>query len=189
MELTPRGRRLGDAAIAVLAESGSRALTHRAVDERAGLPPGSTSNLARSRAALLELALARMAELDLAAHAGIEQAATGGNLAATMAAAFRRVLVEDRSRAIARYELALESTRRPELRLRFDAESDALNARSRAVLAAAGSTDPDRHARQVLAFMEGLQFVTAVDGRPVPAPAELHRMFDDLLSGMLRPGG
>lgn len=188
MMLTPRGRQVGDAAIAVLAESGSRALTHRAVDERAGLPPGSTSNVARSRAALLELTLARMAELDCAARpAGAE--VPGGDLATTLTTAFRRVLVEDHQRAIARYELALESTRRPELRVRFDAEGEVLRARARAVLEAAGSTDPVRHARQVLAFMDGLLFSCCVGGQPVPDPDELHRTFDDLLSVMLRPAG
>ncbi len=61
-----RTRQVGDAAIAVLAEHGARGLTHRAVDQAAGLPPGTTSNYARTRAALLTLALARIAELDAA---------------------------------------------------------------------------------------------------------------------------
>src|SRR5262245_42599709 len=42
-----------DAAIEVLAERGTRGLTHRAVDARAGLPLGSTSNRFRTRNALL----------------------------------------------------------------------------------------------------------------------------------------
>src|ERR1700748_3081833 len=85
---TPGGRtrQVGDAAIAVLADQGgrgrpppapprrrpepaaprARGLTHRAVDRAAGLPPGTTSNYARTREALLRLALARIAELDLA---------------------------------------------------------------------------------------------------------------------------
>lgn len=43
-----------------------RGLTHRAVDEAAGLPQGSTSNLARTRAALLEAAVRRLAEREAA---------------------------------------------------------------------------------------------------------------------------
>jgi DNA-binding transcriptional regulator YbjK len=50
----------------VLADHGARGLTHRAVDQAAGLPPGTTSNYARTREALLTLILARIAELDLA---------------------------------------------------------------------------------------------------------------------------
>ncbi|WP_455132609.1 TetR/AcrR family transcriptional regulator, partial [Microbacterium aurum] len=42
-----------DAAITVLGERGPRGLTHRAVDERAGLPTGSASNYFRTRDALL----------------------------------------------------------------------------------------------------------------------------------------
>lgn len=41
------------AAIELLAESGIRSLTHLRVDERAGLPRGSTSNVFRTREALL----------------------------------------------------------------------------------------------------------------------------------------
>ncbi|HEY1323258.1 MAG TPA: hypothetical protein VGF32_23575, partial [Streptosporangiaceae bacterium] len=59
-----RTRQVGDAAIAVLADQGARGLTHRAVDRAAGLPPGTTSNYARTREALLTLALTRIAELD-----------------------------------------------------------------------------------------------------------------------------
>ncbi|MGH3122524.1 MAG: TetR/AcrR family transcriptional regulator, partial [Streptosporangiaceae bacterium] len=57
---------MADAAIAVLADHGARGLTHRAVDQAAGLPPGTTSNHARSREALLTLTLTRIAELDAA---------------------------------------------------------------------------------------------------------------------------
>ena len=54
----------------MLAGQGARGLTHRAVDQAAGLPSGTTSNYARTRAALLTLALARIAELDAAEGAG-----------------------------------------------------------------------------------------------------------------------
>lgn len=50
---TNRERAL-DAAIELLGTEGTRALTHLRVDERAGLPRGSTSNHFRTRAALLE---------------------------------------------------------------------------------------------------------------------------------------
>lgn len=42
-----------DAAIEVLGTGGSRALTHRAVDLTAAMPPGSTSNYFRTREALM----------------------------------------------------------------------------------------------------------------------------------------
>lgn len=48
-----RRAQLADAGLAVLAESGARGLTHRAVDTAAGLPTGTASNYFRTRDALL----------------------------------------------------------------------------------------------------------------------------------------
>lgn len=63
--MTERRQLVGDAAVAVLAEHGLRGLTHRAVDAAAGLPPGSTSNIFRTRAALVAGVVDRLAALDL----------------------------------------------------------------------------------------------------------------------------
>ena len=52
MPATTRERGL-EAAVELLGGEGVRALTHARVDERAGLPPGSTSNWFRTRRALL----------------------------------------------------------------------------------------------------------------------------------------
>jgi DNA-binding transcriptional regulator YbjK len=57
---------LADAAIAVIGADGLRALTHRAVDARAGLPQGTCSYHYPSRRALLGAALERIAVLDRA---------------------------------------------------------------------------------------------------------------------------
>jgi DNA-binding transcriptional regulator YbjK len=48
-----RRRTLTDAGLRVLADSGARGLTHRAVDTEAGVPVGTASNYFRSRDALL----------------------------------------------------------------------------------------------------------------------------------------
>lgn len=63
---TPRAALIADTVIALIADRGLRGLTHRAVDEAAGLPAGSASNHARTRAALLALALTRIADLETA---------------------------------------------------------------------------------------------------------------------------
>lgn len=52
MAATTRDRAL-EAAVELLGKEGVRALSHARVDERAGLPPGSTSNWFRTRRALL----------------------------------------------------------------------------------------------------------------------------------------
>ena len=52
--MPPATRERGlEAAVELLGSAGVRALTHARIDERAGLPPGSTSNWFRTRRALL----------------------------------------------------------------------------------------------------------------------------------------
>src|SRR5262245_2525930 len=97
-----------------------RGVTHRAVDEAAGLPPGSTSNLARTRSALLELAFTRLTELEAEHYAETLDGLTPqpddlATLTEIMAVGLWRQLTAHRRRAVARYEFALEATRRPEL--------------------------------------------------------------------------
>ncbi|NUO99401.1 MAG: TetR/AcrR family transcriptional regulator [Nonomuraea sp.] len=164
-----------------------RGLTHRAVDEAAGLPPGSTSNLARTRAALLELTLSRLTELEMKALApAYEPAAlTVADLPAIMAAALR-VQLDDRRRTLARYELALEATRRPELREIYDRAGRRFRDPAVAMLAALGSQDPVRHGRQLVAFGEGLMFDAIAGAGAIPTLDELTVALRDLLSGMLR---
>jgi DNA-binding transcriptional regulator YbjK len=61
-----RRRELCDAAINVLAEHGSRGLTHGQVDRYAGVPDGTTSYYYRTRAALLRGVGKRVADIDVA---------------------------------------------------------------------------------------------------------------------------
>src|SRR5680860_119588 len=75
MPATTRERGL-EAAVELLGAEGVRALTHARVDERAGLPPGSTSNWFRTRRALLGgivdwIAERERADLEPAGAAGI----------------------------------------------------------------------------------------------------------------------
>ncbi|MBV8789358.1 MAG: TetR family transcriptional regulator [Mycobacterium sp.] len=60
-----RRRALCDAAIQVLAEHGSRGLTHGQVDRYAGVPEGTTSYYYRTRTALLRGVSKRVAEIDV----------------------------------------------------------------------------------------------------------------------------
>ncbi|MEV0996438.1 TetR family transcriptional regulator C-terminal domain-containing protein [Nonomuraea sp. NPDC050202] len=181
---------VADTAITLLAERGMRGLTHRAVDEAADLPPGSTSNLARTRAALLELTLSRLTELEMRALAGAYDSDPDEleRLPARMAQALHIQLM-DRRRTLARYELALEATRRPELRRIYDQAGRRFRDPAVAMLAALGSADPVTHARNLVAFGEGLMFDAIAGAGSVPTPAELEAALDDLLAGMLRPGG
>uniref|UniRef100_UPI0027E2F68B TetR/AcrR family transcriptional regulator n=1 Tax=Nonomuraea rhizosphaerae TaxID=2665663 RepID=UPI0027E2F68B len=138
-----RSETVADTAITLLAERGMRGLTHRAVDEAAGLPPGSTSNLARTRAALLELTLSRLTELEegaLAAAYGPSLPTDPDELAGLLTTALR-IQLADPGRTLARYELALEATRRPELRKIYDESGRRFRDPAVAMLAALGSRD------------------------------------------------
>ncbi|MEW9551371.1 TetR/AcrR family transcriptional regulator [Nonomuraea sp. NPDC050783] len=178
---------VADTAIALLAERGMRGLTHRAVDEAAGLPPGSTSNLARTRAALLELTLARLTELEAAVLAPALEAETLDRAAAPgLLARALHAQLQDRARTLARYELALEATRRPELRAIYDRAGRRFRDPAVALLAALGSAAPSRHARQLVAFGEGLMFDAIAGAGTTPTLDELGQAVDDLLAGMLR---
>lgn len=198
----PRRERIADAALTLLAERGMRGLTHRAVDEAAGLPQGSTSNLARTRAALLETAVQRLAEREAAVltpHAMPEVPAEGTGTASlpddavaavaeALSLALHRYLSRHRQLLIARYELALEATRRPELRAVYDRAGRAFREPVVAMLAAAGSTEPERHALGLIAWCDGVLFSCTAGGfhASVPTRDALRTSCTELLDGMLR---
>ncbi|MFD9907278.1 TetR/AcrR family transcriptional regulator [Streptomyces sp. NPDC059063] len=183
---------IADTALALLAERGMRGLTHRAVDEAAGLPTGSTSNHARTRLALLEAAVRRQAERELAVLTPDELPDPAGgreSLVAGLALALHRFLSGDEHRAllVSRYELALEATRRPELREYYDSSSTQFRDPLAALLRAAGSKDPRRHTLSVVAWCDGMMFscVAGSYHATVPTMEELRAGFAELLRGLL----
>ncbi|MFF3440294.1 TetR/AcrR family transcriptional regulator [Streptosporangium sp. NPDC002721] len=183
-----RAELVADTAINLLAERGMRGLTHRAVDEAAGLPPGSTSNLARTRSALLELTLARLTQLETAAFtpfAGPPGPDVVESLAQMAARALWTQLTTGRRQTIARYELAFEATRRPELRTIYDRAGQRFREIAVSILSAAGSSDPVRHGRQLVAFGEGVMFDAVIGAGAEPTLDDLRLGIVELLRGML----
>ncbi|MFB6990793.1 TetR/AcrR family transcriptional regulator [Streptomyces sp. NPDC056304] len=217
---------ISDAALALLAERGMRGLTHRAVDERAGLPQGSTSNYARTRQSLLEATVRRLAEREArvlvpgelpvpgsgpaeasrtgAGHdpddgttQGREHGAGGDTrhgprtgaqaMIDGLAPALHRYLTRHPELLVCRYELALEATRRPELREFFDVTGRQFREPLSALMTAAGSAEPERHTLSLVAWCEGLMFSCAAGSfhRSVPTEEELRTGFTELLRGML----
>ncbi|MGW4822055.1 TetR/AcrR family transcriptional regulator [Streptomyces sp. NPDC004227] len=193
-ESAQRADLVADTALALLAERGMRGLTHRAVDERAGLPQGSTSNLARTRQALLELAVRRLAEREarvLALHE-MPDPRTGGldSLVEGLALATHRALTRNRALTLARYELALEATRRPELRSYFDAAGARFRDQLGSLVTALGSTAPERHVLSLVAWADGLMYscVAGSFHARVPELEELRAGLRELLEGMFGAG-
>ena len=191
----PRPTLIADAAIGLIADAGLRGITHRAVDDASGLPAGSTSNLARTRAALLELVLVRILERETADYPAF---AEGGGLSATTlpprdllvevgAEALFQALTSGRRLTLARLELALEATRRPELRSVYDRLGARFTRFTADLLAASGSTDPEADARRLIRWCDGVLFnATAGSGHwQVPMPEELRVDLDRYLAALL----
>lgn len=182
---------IADTAIELLAERGTRGLTHRAVDEAAALPPGSTSNHARTRAALLTAAVRRLAvrESAVLAPAALDRLADGvPALADVVAEALHRQLTQHRPLVLARYELALEASRRPELRAEYDGiGASTFRAPLVELLRARGSAEPERHALSLVAWCNGVLFTHTAGGSQavLPSRAELRASARELLCGML----
>lgn len=111
-----RRTKLTDAAIEVVVHEGLHGLSHRAVDEAANVPRGTTSNYFRSRDALLEATTRRLMDLHFALMkehlAGTEDRAA---LIESLSAILEQALTEHPHRYLAMLELALESARNPQI--------------------------------------------------------------------------
>jgi DNA-binding transcriptional regulator YbjK len=158
-ERRDRRDRLADAAIETLARAGMRGLTHRAVDQAAGLAEGSCSYYFRTRQALLQAAVERLEQVD--ADEVVELAESGRDLNAVAETGARLVehwTTTGRDRMLARYELALEATRRPELHTVFVRAGARSRLMAEAMLTAAGAGDPAHQAPVLVACLDGLIF-------------------------------
>lgn len=122
-----RRLQLADAAVAILARDGAHGLTHRAVDVEAGVPKGTTSNYFRTRGALVEAAAHRVGELH---RQHVEQVVLRISEGGRDAVIQGLTLLVDaavgvgRERYLARFELALESVRRPALAVLLRSERE-----------------------------------------------------------------
>jgi len=187
---------IADAAISTLARDGMRGLTHRAVDRTAGLPEGSASYYFRTRQALLQATVERLAELTttdmLASAALVDSAAVPPPPAPELTdfGALAAVLVESwltsgRERQLARYELSLEATRQPELRQTLVTTGAAIRAVIAGRFAAAGVPEPHQRAADFAAFIDGLLFdqIAGAGNRELTA-RDVRAAIDTLLAGV-----
>ncbi len=161
-EIRDRRAAVAEAALEVLEVAGGRGLTHRAVDRRAGLVEGSTSNYFPTREALLTAALRRLVELERPTVQALEDLAPGGpyeprRAAALVAGHLQDWLAPERlGLTVARYELILEARRRPEFQLALNEVRREYRLLVEQLLPAAGCRDPHRHAPHLLTVLDGL---------------------------------
>jgi DNA-binding transcriptional regulator YbjK len=157
-----RHQLIADAAISVLANEGARGLTHRAVDSEANLPEGSTSNLFRTRSALLEAVVDRHVQRELLAISAVHalessKDLTVAKLAELLHAAIRALASSPGSALTAcRYELYLEARRRSDLAAQLKRAREGFIVLMESLLDGAHLPVSRESATATLAFVEGL---------------------------------
>ncbi|MFI0984480.1 TetR/AcrR family transcriptional regulator [Streptomyces exfoliatus] len=108
-----------DAAIEVLADEGARGLTFRAVDARAGVPTGTSSNYFRDRDQVLSQVADRIF-VRLTPEPGVIDTALlpppSRSLVVELMKQLAQRLAAERTCYLGLFELRLEAARRPELR-------------------------------------------------------------------------
>lgn len=179
MELDRR-RHIARTALHVLATAGGRGLTHRAVDAAAEVPPGSTSYYFRTRSALLSACLADLVEQD---HAELDlmqpllAAVDAEVLAEAVGDLVCHWLTTGRERHLARYELSLESLRRPEVAEVLLVGGRAIRSRVADVLAGLGAPEALERADWLVACIDGIVY-----DRLVGANRDLPVVREDILT-------
>ncbi|OHV06437.1 TetR/AcrR family transcriptional regulator [Mycobacterium talmoniae] len=189
-----RRRQLCDAAIDVLAEHGSRGLTHRMVERRAGLPDGTTSSYFPTRSALLRGIADRVADLDKAEFESITRDASAADPPVSTLTLLAELVIRSSSgsalnRSRARYELALQANRDRALAGAFERAVRGFVDLSEQALAAdsAPPADPvliEKQAYAVTTFINGVMVRLAFGDPTLQSAAELAELLHALVSGI-----
>jgi len=193
MESAPQPDRraaMADAAIAIIGERGLRALTHRAVDQALALPDGSTSYYLRTRHALLERVVGRLAERTAADLRALQDSQTAPDAAPDSApdgapetelpdrldalseragALLDRMIGARRVDSLARYALTIELATDPVLHRALTA-GQPLRQMAAAALARLGAPDPAEQGLDLVSMTDGLVFDRLVGTRSLLGP-------------------
>jgi len=144
------------AALELISEGGARAVTHRAVSARAGLPPASTTYYFDSIQQLTQEALRlhvaeRVAELE-----ALSDAAARGRSVEEIARRFADSLAgRSRPAMVSQFEVYLEAARNPALRESVNQALDAFERLAESVLASLGARRPREAAEAFVALLDG----------------------------------
>src|SRR5664279_2753451 len=184
---------MADAAIAIIGGRGLRALTHRAVDQALALPDGSTSYYLRTRHALLERVVGRLAERTAADLRAVQVSpqvsgrdATGADrpagtpyppdlpdrldaLSARAGALLDRMIGARRVDSLARYALTIELATDPGLHRALIA-GQPLREMAAAALSTLGAPDAATQALDLVSMTDGLVFDRLVGTRSLLGP-------------------
>ncbi|HKV22638.1 MAG TPA: TetR family transcriptional regulator [Mycobacterium sp.] len=181
-----RRNQILDAAIDILCDDGVGGLTHRHVDTRAGVPAGTTSNYFRTREALLEATAARTVDLHWQRVEAL-QSAIGPMSRDGLRTLMIRMLDPDeqfRRWTLARFELFMESTRRPQLQpLMRELQAAAVKSAT-LVFEAAGFTPAPERMDELSRLLNGFVF-SNLTLAPEPGTQDAASLVDRLLSAFL----
>ncbi len=165
---------IADAVLDLLAAKGARGLTHRAVDEWAGLPDGSTSSCCRKRLDLVTLALNRHAMRNLDELGADAERLLSGEPSIDRAVDLLVDRLEDwmspakRSRVVAQIELFLMASREPSLQKVVEGvHQHFVNATVQA-LQYVGVADADDIALGLIATVDGILYGQVVSSQTRP---------------------
>jgi AcrR family transcriptional regulator len=145
-----------DAAIDLLAAGGLRALTHARVDERAGIPRGSTSNYFRTRAALLDGVAGQILERELSRVDVAFAPASAAELLDALVGLIEYLTTANRVLTTARLILFMEASHDGALREELSRGRATMEAAVVPALARLGASNPQTAAAAIAACSEGL---------------------------------
>ena len=181
-----RREQITDTALEVLATEGAHGLTHRAVDARAGLPPGTTSNFFNSRQALFLGAGQRLADRHWRYVQSLREKIDGPLNRKELAAILTQVVGgagELRTLHLARYELFLEGVRDPSLRSALIELRNASLEIAVTLLRAARLPEPNQHVQLLSSLLNGLLFdQLTVSSTALIDPETVEEVIDALFS-------
>jgi DNA-binding transcriptional regulator YbjK len=170
-----------DAALRVVGEEGTAALTHRRVAEGAGVSLSATTYYFRSKTQILEQALFRAAEREMTELAAVHEVFDLATISLEeWASRLARVLAAEtrgkrRVMLLAQFEMDLYAARHPPLRAAVRELNERYAALIEPVLRRLGATDPAAAARVFVATVTGMLLGQA--SCPVP----------DFTDGVLAP--
>jgi DNA-binding transcriptional regulator YbjK len=184
-----RRTQIVDAAIDILSDIGVGGVTHRQIDERAGLPAGTTSNYFRTRLALLEATAARVAEAHwqyvALLQSVIDRPQSRDGVVALMARMISDPDEQARRRLLARFELFTEGTRRPELRpFLGDIQAAAMKSAG-LILESAGFTPTQEQIGELSRLLNGLAYSMLTFAEDHPGAADPAGLVDRMLRTVL----
>ncbi|MFD0556895.1 TetR family transcriptional regulator [Stackebrandtia endophytica] len=177
------------AAVELVAEGGSHALTHRRIDRRLGLPEGTTSNYARNRRDLVRMVVDRVA--DVAEIRGDGDRAP--QLPQTVSEAVDQLLpafeatVSRGTDTRARMALSIDCWQDEELHTLLTTDSpvrEKLLDEATRMLISLGVPDPEQRAGDFIAVMNGLLYDRLIGHGVRGTPADAANILRAWLTGI-----